>query len=100
MVFFNKNKHIERPFNERERESQQCIQMLFVFHRDFLITVPASVYRGEEFDFCVTFPGTFQDGSVEVNAQMQLDDTDVVRYPPQTYLTGWLIYYYYLYDNT
>nr|XP_034308643.1 pregnancy zone protein isoform X4 [Crassostrea gigas] len=54
---------------------------------DFLITVPASVYRGEEFDFCVTFPGTFQDGSVEVNAQMQLDDTDVVRYPPQTYLT-------------
>lgn len=54
---------------------------------DFLITVPASVYRGEEFDFCVTFPGNFQDGSVEVNAQMQLKDADIVRYQPQTYLT-------------
>lgn len=49
--------------------------------------MPARVYSGEEFDFCVTFPGDFFDGAIEVNALMNLD-SETVQYRPQTYLSG------------
>ncbi|XP_061179924.1 alpha-2-macroglobulin-like [Saccostrea echinata] len=54
---------------------------------DFLFTVPASIYKGEEFDFCVSFPGSSFDGAVEVRVDMILGETETVNYPPQTYLS-------------
>ncbi|XP_062569978.1 alpha-1-inhibitor 3-like, partial [Saccostrea cucullata] len=54
---------------------------------DFFFTVPASVYSDQEFDFCVSFPGSAFDGAVEVSVALNFEEKESIGYPPQTYLS-------------
>lgn len=55
--------------------------------RDFLVTLPDSIYKGEEFDFCVSFPGNTYDGVVDVTMTMNSKDSKI-EYPTETFLSG------------
>jgi hypothetical protein len=67
---------------------QQRISKLVVCTcRDYLITMPNSVFQEEEFDFCVSFPGSTFDGVIDLTMTMDFMGSRV-DYPKQTFLSG------------